>query len=302
MLDSVQGVGGRLIVRGYRRLAAELGCAPTAKTTDKKILEVYAHVGTAFHEGEQRRGEHIPAPYLNTIVWQFLQLYETLGPECERAFQNHLQYEVERFVAEGLREDYQQALRLFDENSGDPDVVRAKQLQAAAKGALTQEREPPFVSSEIQSDTTSTRINEDVLREAGYLIARDCGDLSHLPDEMQDTVVNIYYAFCLVTMQAKQEFFCPPGGLAGLKTFFSDADFYRWAIKSIPPIVNNFRKVSPGAEEYSFFVTVFSDMFKYRIPDVLNKTPEQLRLERPAYAAKIQEIPDLWIFLKAITC
>src|ERR1039458_4733519 len=50
MLDRVQESGSKVIVTGYRRIGAQLGCAPTAKTTDQKIIEIYTKVGAAFHE------------------------------------------------------------------------------------------------------------------------------------------------------------------------------------------------------------------------------------------------------------
>ena len=110
MLDRVQETGGKLIVAGYRSIAAQHGCAPTAKTTDQKIIEIYSKVGTAFHQAEQQRGEHIPAVYLNTIVLKFFQVYEMLGDE---RLEQHLRYEVQKYSAEGLREDYKRELRLF---------------------------------------------------------------------------------------------------------------------------------------------------------------------------------------------
>jgi hypothetical protein len=37
MLDDVQEVSGRLIVKGYRRIAAQHGCAPTPRTSDQEM-------------------------------------------------------------------------------------------------------------------------------------------------------------------------------------------------------------------------------------------------------------------------
>lgn len=132
MLDDVQEVGGKLIIKCYRNISAQWGCAPTSKTTDQQIMDIYSQVGTAFHEAEEHRGEHIPALYLNYIVLHFLQLYETLGQH----FREHLEYEVNKYLAEGLREDYKRELRLIDENSSDPDVIHLKKLQAATKERL----------------------------------------------------------------------------------------------------------------------------------------------------------------------
>jgi hypothetical protein len=157
MLDDVQDVGGRLIVKGYRNVSAQWGCAPTSKTSDQKIIEIYSKVGTAFNEAEERRGEHIPALYLNRIVLHFLALYEL----CEPHFQQHLEYEVNKYLAEGLREDYKRELRIIDENSDEPDVKRVKELQATTREAL----ERQFPEKANKSPTLPyAQIAETVLR------------------------------------------------------------------------------------------------------------------------------------------
>lgn len=131
LLEDLHAVSSRLIVKGYRRIAAIHGCAPTAKTTDAKIVEIYSTVLSAFGEAAKRRGEEIPALYLNHIVAKFYQVYEMfdVSPFPQR-FQEHLQYEVNKYLAEGLRPDYRQELQLFDPSSNDPDVKRLRQLQS----------------------------------------------------------------------------------------------------------------------------------------------------------------------------
>ena len=64
MLDTAQEISSKLIVKGYRKIGAQLGCAPTAKTTDQKIIEIYTEVGKAFNQAAEQRGEQIPALYL----------------------------------------------------------------------------------------------------------------------------------------------------------------------------------------------------------------------------------------------
>lgn len=110
LLDKVQAVGGKLIVSGYRRVAAEGGCAPSVKTSDAKIIEIYSRVGTAFRGIAEQRGEPMPAPILNNIVLLFLQVSETMG---EAMMESHLDYELEKFLKHGLRPDYQRPLALF---------------------------------------------------------------------------------------------------------------------------------------------------------------------------------------------
>jgi len=138
MLDDTQEVGGRLIIKGYRKIAAQHGCAPTAKTTDKQIIEIYTLVTTAFHQAAKQRGERIPALFDNHIVLKFFQLYEMIPDHL----QQHLQYEVNKYLTEGLRPDYKQELRLFDPNDlNDPDVKRMNELYRITREAL--ERKSP---------------------------------------------------------------------------------------------------------------------------------------------------------------
>ncbi|MGA2544819.1 MAG: hypothetical protein ABSG78_24990 [Verrucomicrobiota bacterium] len=99
-----------LIVSGYRRIAATQGCAPSTTVSDDKIIEVYSCVCQAFRDASKRRGEVIPAVLLNRIVLYFLQCQQNFP---ETFFDEHLRYEVEKYVAEGLRPDYQNELRLF---------------------------------------------------------------------------------------------------------------------------------------------------------------------------------------------
>ncbi len=110
MLDKVQEQAGPLIINGFRRLAAANGTAPTAKTSDLKIIEIYKQVGSAFRKASKERNEHLPAGYLNTIVFKFFQVYEIMG---DTMFYEHLKYEVARYIKEGLRDDYKQDLKLF---------------------------------------------------------------------------------------------------------------------------------------------------------------------------------------------
>jgi hypothetical protein len=133
MLDDVQEVSGRLVPKGYRRYARLYDVAPTTKTTDQKIMEIYSKVSTALQETAKRRGEHIPALILNHIVWVFIQCYEMSG---DKFMQEHLQYEVNKYLRDGLREDYKRELPLFDENGNDPDVIRLRELLKLTREAL----------------------------------------------------------------------------------------------------------------------------------------------------------------------
>lgn len=114
-LEQAEALAGPLIVDGYRRHAAAAAAAgdalaPTAKTSDARILDVYRTVGTAFREVAGRRGEHLPAGVLNAIVLGFFQVDEMGGDLLDA----HLAYELNLYETQGLRETYRGAdLRLF---------------------------------------------------------------------------------------------------------------------------------------------------------------------------------------------
>lgn len=110
MLDKVQELAGPLIVNGYRQIASESGLAPTSKTSDQKIMEIYQQVGSAFKEAAKERNELLPAGYMNSIVLKFYQVYEMSG---EKFYYEHLKYEIDKYLREGLREDYKRDLKLF---------------------------------------------------------------------------------------------------------------------------------------------------------------------------------------------
>lgn len=110
VLDEVQRVGRILICGGYRELAARGRCAPSAATSDDRIMEIYVKVVRAFHQAAETRGEHVSALYLNHIVFLFLQTEEMMGPWM---VEEHLKYEIDKYLREGLREDYKRELKLF---------------------------------------------------------------------------------------------------------------------------------------------------------------------------------------------
>ena len=109
MFDRIDSVGRIAIVTGYRRIASERGCAPTAKTSNSQIIEIYSLVGTIFREASEQRGEKLRAVNLNCIVLSFIQFREMM-PEV---FEAHLKREVQKYRLEGLREDYKQEIKLL---------------------------------------------------------------------------------------------------------------------------------------------------------------------------------------------
>ena len=108
--DEAKETAGKAIIFGYRRIAKEKGCAPTQKTSDDKIVEIYSKVISSFQKAAKEKNEHIPAVNLNYIALKFYQVYELAG---DAFLDEHLDYEVNLYKTSGLREDYKQELKLF---------------------------------------------------------------------------------------------------------------------------------------------------------------------------------------------
>lgn len=98
------------IVAQYRAHAATQGgeCAPTSKTSDARVLEVYRAVLREFGEVASDRSELLEPSWLNFIAWKFMQVEEMLGQEM---LASHLAYETRKFREEGLRPEYRNELK-----------------------------------------------------------------------------------------------------------------------------------------------------------------------------------------------
>lgn len=99
MLDEFQDTA----VAFFRSIGEANGVAPTKNLSDEKILKISQEVMTAFKDAAEQRGEEIPGKYLTTIVIQFFAIYEKAGNDF---YIKHLNYEITKYLEEGLREDY----------------------------------------------------------------------------------------------------------------------------------------------------------------------------------------------------
>lgn len=98
------------IVAQYRTNAALHGgdCAPTSKTSDARVVEIYHTVVDAFNGVAMERSAPLNPSSLNFIAWKFMQVEEMLGQEM---LASHLAYESRKYREEGLRPEYQNELR-----------------------------------------------------------------------------------------------------------------------------------------------------------------------------------------------
>ena len=99
-----------LTVKMYRSYSKGKNHAPTSKTSDKKIIEIYSTVLSLFSKAASERNEKIPVDNLNYMALYFMQIYETRD---ELFFKEHLDYELNNYKKFGLRETYKKELTLF---------------------------------------------------------------------------------------------------------------------------------------------------------------------------------------------
>ena len=84
-----------------------------------------------------------------------------------------------------------------------------------------------------------TPINHEALDAARELIRRDFGNILDLPEDLRNTIVNIYYEYAFVGLETKGEFAWPTGialegGLMkGVEKFFRDAAHLQAAVEKL---------------------------------------------------------------------
>lgn len=97
------------LVSKYREFAEASGCAPTDKTSDLEIKEIYELITDEFFQIANERNENLSDETINSIVIKFIQVHESFGSEL---FNQHLHYELQKYRQEGLRPDYKKGLRI----------------------------------------------------------------------------------------------------------------------------------------------------------------------------------------------
>jgi hypothetical protein len=97
-------------IKGFRNLANINNCAPSSKISDEEMIKIMTEVGQAFRAASIQREERIVAGNMFMIIFTFFQFYEQLGEEF---YAEHLRYEIDKYLVEGLREDYKKDLKLF---------------------------------------------------------------------------------------------------------------------------------------------------------------------------------------------
>jgi hypothetical protein len=98
------------LIKRLREIGKYNNTAPTDKTSDEKVIEIYQLICSSFRNSSTKRNERIPADNLNTIAMKFFNVYEQFG---EDFMKEHLEFELEKYRKEGLRPEYQKGISLF---------------------------------------------------------------------------------------------------------------------------------------------------------------------------------------------
>lgn len=98
------------LIKRLRNIGEYNFTAPTEKTSDDEVIEIYELVCSSFRKASKEKNEHIPPDNLNTIAMKFFNLYEEFG---EDFMKEHLEYELKKYANEGLRPEYKKGISLF---------------------------------------------------------------------------------------------------------------------------------------------------------------------------------------------
>lgn len=137
-------------------------------------------------------------------------------------------------------------------------------------------------------------LNYSALVDAQIMIKKDFGDLSDLDEELQNTIVNIYYNAAIIGQDSQK--YVLQRGLQGLKKAVIDATFYTTSVASIPELIRCFRdEVIPKGNEkdINFMTEYFLMSFKYRIENVSSKRLIHAKILKFFRKWKVIEINNL---------
>ena len=87
----------------FRDMGQASGLPPTKNLSDADIIRIATEVMGAFKNAAESKGENIPGKCLVNITMKFFSVYEMFG---SAKYRDHLAYEINKYLVEGLRDDY----------------------------------------------------------------------------------------------------------------------------------------------------------------------------------------------------
>lgn len=143
------------------------------------------------------------------------------------------------------------------------------------------------------------RVNSYAVSLARATVRKVYGSLYDLPEEIRNTIANTYYEYyCMQEEGGIKGLWDRLAGrgefMSGIKLAVEDKAHLAAAVNNMPEVMNRIRAIAKDGRNCDMVYEVFLMIFKYRMPDADKKSLEQMRLERPSYAARVREIPELW--------
>jgi len=150
---------------------------------------------------------------------------------------------------------------------------------------------------------TKRDIYEPAVQYAKEWLNQKLGRLDDIPSELQNTIANLCYKFAIqqINLEANPngwpiDIFKTSKLSDGLLTYIKDSNFLINVMNDLPDLINEYRRVliTKGRKEIDLFTFTFLCMWKYRIPNVPDKTYLRLKIETILRRKKIDEIPNLY--------
>lgn len=126
-------------------------------------------------------------------------------------------------------------------------------------------------------------VDEEVLKEIRPIIAAQFKTLSDLPEELANTIANIYYRSCLVSRDTQRGFIGVPGMADNYSTamdsYIREATFLSTSLESLPGIIASLRKIpATHRRDYDNTVLALLAWYKHRIESAFDAPLLWIRL------------------------
>ena len=145
-------------------------------------------------------------------------------------------------------------------------------------------------------------LKQDVLEMCEMAIRKDLGNLDDLPNELANTVTNVYYKYFDQAPDVMKRASNNPGWipkemkretdmLEGLTSFMEKTARYKSDFEAVPKFIEGLREIDKHEQPnlYQFTIDFILDCLKYDIKDAHKKTGLRRMIERKVRKGKVQE-------------
>lgn len=148
-----------------------------------------------------------------------------------------------------------------------------------------------------------TEIDSEAVKQARLLVKADFDQITDLPIELQNTIVNIYYKLAQSAL-SRQRGEKEPGLVAladftgkSYRRYVEDSVFLIESRKSLPGIICSLRTdvlAKQDQESIDFMISFLLGVFKYRIPNIMEMSMLRTKFEKWRRNSSVDEIEHLY--------